>query len=303
MKNTINSSPATIKQSIEEFKNHLLEKEKSVNTIKSYALDINHFLQWIELRIEPPYMISSLTSIDLKDYVSQLKSDSSLAPTTINRKVVSLIRWSEFLVNVGSTNINLAAGIKLKKVQKQNNIRWLTRREVGKLLHTVELTKQQNFKKGILHQTIIYLAVNLGLRVKEICNIKISDIDTERGILEVNGKGNKHRTIPLTENTREIIDIWLRERDRESQYLLVSSKSNRMSTRAVQHIFKNYSNQLGIQITPHTLRHTYCKQLAEAGVSIQSIAELAGHSSVETTRVYVTPSIRELQEAMKKVEF
>lgn len=299
----MNAAPATISQSLESFKTYLLENDKSLNTVKSYTQDLNHFFKWIHQRYEPPHFISMLTSSDLKDYERQLKSDESIAPTTVNRRLVSLMKWSEFLLTSGSTSVNLSNNIKIKKIQKQNNIRWLTRKEVGKLLHAIELTKQQNHKKGMLHQTIVYLAVNLGLRVQEICNVRISDIDTHRGILRVNGKGNKHRMVPLTENTKEAIVNWLKERDQESDFLLMSSKSNHITTRAVQHIFKKYSNQVGIEITPHSLRHTYCKQLAQHGVDIQSIAELAGHSSIETTRVYVTPSIQELQNALKRTEF
>ncbi|WP_197046650.1 tyrosine-type recombinase/integrase [Oceanobacillus salinisoli] len=299
----MNTAPATISQSVESFKTHLLEQDKSLNTIKSYTQDLNHFLKWIHQRYEPPHLISDLTSTDLKDYERQLKSDQSIAPTTINRRLVALMKWSEFLVSIGSTNVNLSKNIKIKKIQKQNNIRWLTRKEVGKLLHAIELTKQQNHKKGMLHQTIVYLAVNLGLRVQEICNARIIDVDTQRGILRVNGKGDKHRMVPLSENTKEAIVKWLGERDSESEFLLMSSKSSHITTRAVQHIFKKYSKQLGIEITPHSLRHTYCKQLAQHGVDIQSIAELAGHSSIETTRVYVTPSIQELQSALKRTEF
>ncbi|PLR70281.1 tyrosine-type recombinase/integrase [Bacillus sp. UMB0728] len=299
----MNSVPATISQSLESFKTYLLENDKSLNTIKSYSQDLSHFFKWIHQRYEPPHLISMLTSTDLKDYERQLKSDTSIAPTTVNRRLVSLMKWSEFLLIIGSTSINLSNNIKIKKIQKQNNIRWLTRKEVGKLLHAIELTKQQNYKKGMLHQMIVYLAVNLGLRVQEICNVRLLDVDIKREILRINGKGDKYRVIPLTENTKEAILNWLEERDQESDFLLVSSKSNHITTRAIQHIFKKYSNQLGIEITPHSLRHTYCKQLAQHGVDIQSIAELAGHSSIETTRVYVTPSIQELQNALKRTEF
>lgn len=299
----MNTAPATISQSIESFKTYLLENDKSLNTIKSYSQDLNHFSKWLHQRYEQHHLISMLTSTDLKDYERQLKSDDSIAPTTVNRRLVALMKWSEFLLTVGSTSVNLSNNIKIKRIQKQNNIRWLARKEVGKLLHAIELTKQQNYKKGLLHQTIVYLAVNLGLRVHEMCNARISDMDLQRSIINVNGKGNKHRIVPLTENTREAIVNWLKERNQKSEYLLVSSKSNHITTRAVQHIFKNYSIQLGIEITPHSLRHTYCKQLAQHGVDIQSIAELAGHSSIETTRVYITPSIQELQNALKRTEF
>ena len=303
MEKIINDSPATIKQSIEAFKTYLLENDKSLNTIKSYSQDINHFHTWIKTQSESPYLISTLTSTDLKEYADHLKSDPSFSPATVNRRLVSLISWSQFLINIGSTSINISKDVRLKKIQKQNDIRWLTRKEVGKLLHTIELTKQQSFTKGMLHQTIVHLAVNLGLRVQEMCNVKISDIDFGRNIINLKGKGDKHRIVPLTNNTKLTITNWLEKRTKASEYLLVSSKSNRMSSRAIQHIFKNYSDQLGILVTPHSLRHTYCKQLAEQGINIQSIAELAGHSSIETTRIYVTPSIQELHNALERTEF
>jgi len=303
MKQCINNSPTTIIQSLEAFKKFLLENERSLNTIQSYSQDINTFLKWIKNRSDPPFLISALTATDLKDYANDLKSNSPFAPATINRKLVSLIQWSEFLITIGSANVNLSDGINLLRIQKQNNIRWLTRREVGKLLHAIELTKQENLIKGTLHQTIVHLAVNLGLRVQEMCNIKVSDIDFETNVINLKGKGNKHRIVPLTKNTKLTITNWLEKRDRSSEFLLISSKSNSISSRAIQHIFRNYSNQLGIQITPHSLRHTYCKQLAKQGVNIESIAQLAGHSSIETTRIYVTPSIQELHNALNKSEF
>ncbi|SES89273.1 integrase/recombinase XerC/integrase/recombinase XerD [Salinibacillus kushneri] len=299
----MNIVSTTLSQSIESFKTFLLENDKSLNTIRSYTQDLNHFFKWIKKRYEPPHLISILTSTDLKDYERQLKSDSTIAPSTINRRLVALMKWSEFLVTSGSTNVNLSNNIKIKKVQKQNNIRWLTRKEVGKLLHMIELTKQQNYKKGMLHQAIVYLGVNLGLRVEEMCHTRISDIDFHRNIVNVNGKGDKHRIVPLTDNTKQVIVDWLKVRNQETEYLLVSSKSNYITTRAIQYILKKYSDLLRIEITPHSLRHTYCKQLAEHGVDIQSIAELAGHSSIDTTRIYVTPSIRELKDALKKTEF
>ncbi|MGM8216723.1 site-specific integrase [Bacillaceae bacterium W0354] len=129
----MNTAPTTISQSIERFKIYLLENDKSLNTIKSYSQDLNYFFKWIQQRYDPPHLISILTSTDLKDYERQLKSDSTIAPSTINRRLISLMKWSEFLVTIGSSNINLANNIKIKKVQRQNNIRWLTRKEVGKL--------------------------------------------------------------------------------------------------------------------------------------------------------------------------
>lgn len=293
----------TLSHSIEKFKQYLFEQNRSVNTVKSYVQDLRYFENWISPSQHDKILVQQITKIDLKDFEREIKGNSTLSPATINRRLVAIKKWSEYLYYNELSPVNLGKEMSVKKIQKQNNIRWLTRQEVGRLLHSVEITKKQNYLKGLLHETLIILLVNLGLRVDEACSLKITSISFRTNILNINGKGDKHRVIPLTEKTISHIQLWLEEREKESDYILVSSKSNQLSTRAAQHILKKYSTQIGVEITPHALRHTYCKQLADHGVGLHSIAELAGHSSVDTTRIYVTPSVQELKSAMKNSEF
>ncbi|MBZ9536532.1 tyrosine-type recombinase/integrase [Cytobacillus oceanisediminis] len=293
----------TFSQAIEGFKNYLIEKNRSSNTIKSYVQDLHFLESWLSDIHSNPIMVHAITKTDIKDFEREIKLDSSLSPATINRRLVAIKKWADFLVESKFSPVNLSDEITIKKVQKQNTIRWLTRQEVGRLLHAIELTKHSNFQKGLLHETLVILLVNLGLRIDEACSLTKSSVSFRNGIINVIGKGDKHRVVPLTEKTKAHIQMWLEKREKDSDYILISSKSNRLSARAAQHILKKYSNQLGIEITPHSLRHTYCKQLANSGVGLQSIAELAGHSSMDTTRIYVTPSIKELQTALKKTEF
>lgn len=297
------SNQVTFNETFEGFKNYLSEKHRSVNTVKSYIQDLNYFEKWLCTKYLNTIMVQQITKTDIKDFERDIKANLNLSPATINRRLISIKKWSEYIVQSQYTPVNLGEEISIKKVQKQNNIRWLTRQEVGKLLHAVELTKHQNYKKGLLHETLIILLVNLGLRVEEACLLKTNNVKFHNNLISINGKGDKHRIIPLTERTRAQIQSWIVARDVDSEYILTSSKSDRLSTRAAQHILKKYSNLLGIEITPHSLRHTYCKQLANSGVGLETIAELAGHNSVDTTRIYVTPSIRELQSALKKTEF
>ncbi|MEK5104945.1 tyrosine-type recombinase/integrase [Cytobacillus sp. FSL M8-0252] len=293
----------TFSQSINEFRNYLIELNRSKNTIKSYVQDLHFLENWLFSRHSDPIMVEAITNTDIKDFERDIKETSTLSPMTVNRKLVTVKKWSEFLFESRFSPINLGQEISTMKVQKQNTIRWLTRQEVGRLLHAVQLTKHKNFQKGLLHETLIILLVNLGLRIEEACSLTKNSISFHNNLVNVLGKGSKHRVVPLTEKTKAHILIWLENRDNDSDYILVSSRSSLLSTRAAQHILKKYSTQLGIEITPHSLRHTYCKQLADSGVGLQSIADLAGHSSMDTTRIYVTPSIKELQSALKKTEF
>lgn len=293
----------TFSQSINEFRNYLIESNRSKNTIKSYVQDLLILENWLFSRHADPIMVEAITKTDIKDFEREIKTTSTLSPATVNRKLVSVKKWATYLFESKFSPVNLGQEISIMKVQKQNTIRWLTRQEVGRLLHAVQLTKHKNFQKGLLHETLIILLVNLGLRIEEACSLTKNSISFRNNLVNVLGKGSKHRVVPLTEKTKAHILLWLENREKDSDYILVSSKSSQLSTRAAQHILKKYSIQLGIEITPHSLRHTYCKQLADSGVGLQSIADLAGHSSMDTTRIYVTPSIKELQNALKKTEF
>jgi integrase/recombinase XerD len=293
----------TFSQSINEFRNYLIESNRSMNTIKSYVQDLHILEKWLFSRHADPIMVEAITKTDIKDFERDIKTTSSLSPATVNRKLVSVKKWAAYLFESKFSPVNLGQEISILKVQKQNTIRWLTRQEVGRLLHSVQLTKHKNFQKGLLHETLIILLVNLGLRIEEACSLTKNSISFRNNLVNVLGKGSKHRVLPLTEKTKAHILFWLENRENDSDYILVSSRSSQLSTRAAQHMLKKYSTQLGIEITPHSLRHTYCKQLADSGVGLQSIADLAGHSSMDTTRIYVTPSIKELQNALKKTEF
>jgi integrase/recombinase XerD len=293
----------TFSQSINEFRNYLIESNRSMNTIKSYIQDLLLLENWLFSRHADPVMVEAITKTDIKDFEREIKATSSLSPATVNRKLVSVKKWATYLFESKFSPVNLGQEISIMKVQKQNTIRWLTRQEVGRLLHAVQLTKHKNFQKGLLHETLIILLVNLGLRIEEACSLTKNSISFRNNLVNVLGKGSKHRVVPLTEKTKAHILLWLENRENDSDNILVSSRSSQLSTRAAQHILKKYSTQLGIEITPHSLRHTYCKQLADSGVGLQSIADLAGHSSMDTTRIYVTPSIKELQNALKKTEF
>lgn len=229
----------TFSQSINEFRNYLIELNRSKNTIKSYVQDLHFLENWLFSRHSDPIMVEAITNTDIKDFERDIKETSTLSPMTVNRKLVTVKKWSEFLFESRFSPINLGQEISTMKVQKQNTIRWLTRQEVGRLLHAVQLTKHKNFQKGLLHETLIILLVNLGLRIEEACSLTKNSISFHNNLVNVLGKGSKHRVVPLTEKTKAHILIWLENRDNDSDYILVSSRSSLLSTRAAQHILKN----------------------------------------------------------------
>ncbi|BCB35591.1 tyrosine-type recombinase/integrase [Bacillus cereus] len=289
----------------EIFARELQQEGKSPNTINSYQRDLTYLECWLKQRKQKEEIFAGeITSLDLRDYENYLKNQSGLAPSTTNRRLAAVKKWTAFLATYLIQTLDIGRDIKIKKVQKQNNVKWLERNEVGQLLHAIEQVKVKNGVKGAMHYCIILIMANAGLRIGEVCKIRIADVDLEQKILHVpHGKGDKYRMLPLGDQTICSIKNWLSHHPKLTDYLFPSTKSNRITPRGVQHILNNYSQQIGIQITPHMLRHTFCKQLANKGVGLETIASLSGHQSIETTRIYVTPSVRELQSAIRAIEF
>lgn len=299
------NSSVSVVNSIQLFEHYLETKGNSIKTIKSYKEDINYFHNWLKNRYqgESPH-VHFITAIDCKDYENFLKNESGLSTATINRRIVAVRKWSSFLLITGIQNADIGKELKTKKFQRQNQIKWLERSEVGQLFHLIERGNGKNDAKVALHKAIISILVNAGLRVDEVSKLEIDHFDCVNKVVHVyHGKGDKYRVVPVGENTIKSVKVWLEFHPQNTRYLFPSTRSEKITVRAVEHILKRYSKQLGIEITPHMLRHTFCKQLASKGVGLETIASLAGHNSIETTRIYVTPSVKELQKAVRSIEF
>ncbi|TYO95506.1 tyrosine-type recombinase/integrase [Desulfallas thermosapovorans] len=149
------------------------------------------------------------------------------------------------------------------------------------------------------NQLIIHLLLYTGVRVSELVNIRIKDIDFVLNTLLVRGKGNKLREIPLKQELAEKIKAYLRgeratSKFAKSEYLLVSQRSEKLHRDAINTLLKQISKQLGIHLHPHKFRHTFCTKLVQKGVPLSTVAKLAGHAVVETTaKFYVSTSRRD----------
>ena len=137
-----------------------------------------------------------------------------------------------------------------------------------------------------------------GLRVSEAVNIKIDDINLKsRELVVRNGKGEKSRAVFLNDKIVNAVKSYLKERDRESEFLFVSRQNNKVSRSRINQIFNKHSEV----ITPHSLRHFYCTNALEKGFSIHEVANQAGHSNIHTTMIYTNPSIEEMKEKANKL--
>ena len=154
---------------------------------------------------------------------------------------------------------------------------------------------------------IVKLILYAGLRVGEIVQLNMTDIilDERKGTVTVReGKGTKRREIPLNAKARKALLAYLQMRpDVESNQLFLGQRNEGVRNKTVQRAVQRFANVAGVEnVTPHTLRHSFAKALIDAGVSLEKVATLLGHSNLNTTRIYTTPGEQDLSDAVDLLE-
>ena len=177
--------------------------------------------------------------------------------------------------------------------------RWLDRREQHRLLRAVE-----RFGTPRDHAAVT-LMLHTGVRVSELCALVWQDVrlSERRGLLTVrSGKGSKRRHIPLNRDTRQALRMLGYGEHAGTAMPMFCGQRGPLTPRGVQLLLARYARVAGLQrVTPHALRHSFCKNLVNVGVSLEKIALLAGHDSLETTRRYCEPSLQDLEQAVELI--
>ncbi len=300
-------------EAIRLYKNYLEDEGKSKLTVKNYTNDLKSYNVWLNTEGHlPPQTGDTPLGIAAKAsaiYAQQIKNSRDVAPSTANRRVIALKGFLKFLTEkdyIAAESVP-QSGLKTKKIQRgaQGNVKWLKEEEVKKIFETIEVQPRTSEITRLRNRTIITVLVNTGVRVGELCDLRIGDLDLENGMLTVrDGKGGKFRKVPLGDKTLALIKLWLECRDEymDESFLFTTERADHITERAVQHLTKRLSELSGVEFSPHTLRHTYCKRLADNTGQIEVVAELAGHSDINTTRVYVKPGKEELKKYVNDVE-
>lgn len=280
-----------LKEKINDFIEYLRENDNAETTVQSYNSDLKKFVRWC-----PDASIESIGPLDIAEFKRYLQKLGQ-KPATINRALTTLSTFFDWAVEQGLIENNPASNVKyLKEVDTAPKS--LSRREQLALMRAVN-------KGGKIRDiAIITLLLHTGLRVSELCHLDTDDvvIKERSGFVTVTGKGNKQRVIPLNVTVRSALTNWLKVRGNEPGPLFISQLGGRISPRSVERIVKKYAYHAHLDgVTPHVLRHTFCKSLIDAGESIDRVALLAGHESLDTTARYTRPTQMDLQEAVEKL--
>lgn len=285
---------------------HLQESAKDPKTTNSYIHVVTDFSQWLDgtdaLTMAKPH--------DIRNYITYLRHNRRLAPSTVNKYIASLKSFYHFLSHQGVIADNPMDQIKRVSFSNVsiNNNKWLSPIEQEKLLNYAAL--EQNEWLRTRNLAVIDLMLFAGLRVQEVADLRIQDITTKRknlNILILDGKHGKYAEVTLIAKYARNLKNWLRLRNQsekpshvDSVSLFVSERTGTLTTRAIQKFIAKYGELAGIEgITPHRLRHSFCKNLARQDTPIEIIRKLARHEKIETTAIYIDPSSEELVDALE----
>ena len=290
---------------IEGFQKYLLARDKSPKTILGYSADLKQVQKWFG------NSLANLTSEDVRRYRDYLQMKGA-KPNTISRHLASLVAFGQWGSSYGHLFAeNPAMYIEPVKVAMLAP-RWLDKNQKKRLLNAVEEDVRMAHEKyprlWLIRERdamIVKLLLASGLRVGELCDLRLSDLSLSerKGTLLVrNGKGRKQRVVALGSDIRKELAEWLKIRPNAmSDYLFIGQKGEPIHPRIVQRLMERYGELAGLEnVTPHTLRHTYARGLLDSGASPFEVAKLMGHSSLDSTSRYVMPSEDDLQNVVER---
>ena len=275
------------------------EKHVQKNTLNSYARDLNQFQAWLL-----DTGITDLKKVN-RDTVSEYlhhMGDQGKSPATITRSAASIRSFYNYMMQAGRVKANPAKAVTTAKVERKCP-EILTNREVELFLEQPKCEDE----KGFRDHAMLELLYATGIRVSELIDLNVEDVNLELGILKCTS-AKKSRVIPLYPAALRALSVYLKEvrllmvDDPGEQALFVNVGGARMSRQGFWKILKSYQEKAGIEkdITPHTLRHSFAVHLLENGADLGSLQELMGHSDISSTQMYTHMVNQKLKSVYEK---
>ena len=255
-------------------------KKHSEHTIRNYESDILEFYEFNNNKLHHDKEI-------VANYLKYLYC-GEINKSSISRKLSSLRTFYSYLLKENKIDFNYFKNIKNPKKEK-NLPKYVKEIDVDKMF----LVPDTKSKKGQRNLLIIRLLYGTGIRVSEIVNIKIKDINISDRTIKILGKGSKERIVVFGYNTKEALITYLSDGYKEynknnSDYLILNNNGEKLSTRYVREIIDDIIIKASIKmhVSPHMLRHTFATSLLNNGADLVSVKDLLGHSSLDTTSIY-----------------
>ena len=281
---------------LRSFLDHLyIEKGLSQNTVKAYKADILAFTNWIKENTK--LKLKDIKEENINKYISYL-FELNLKSSSVNRKISSIKSLYMFLVKkniLKNSPVNEVISPKQEKYLPFS----MSEDEVDKLLNSPKPSNKIEKRD----KAMIEMLYATGMRISELVNLKITDIDTQRCVVKVLGKGSKERLIPFGEAALESLNAYLSDREEStSKEIFLSNRRTKISRIAFWHRIKLYLSRENLKnsISPHTLRHAFATHLLNRGADLRSVQLLLGHSDLSTTQIYTHIAKQRLSDVLKK---
>lgn len=279
------------------------QKGYSKNTISSYISDIAIFIEFLK---KEDLKLKDVTYDNVKQFLTEETLDN-ISKRSNSRRIVALRGFYNYLVKYHKFEKNPFIGVSLPKLDK-NLPDYFYDEEI-------EMIFQKNSKRDDLlakrDQALLELLFFSGLRVSEVVSLIYDDIDFEKRIMRIRGKGDKERLVPFTERCKSSLIEYtetLRKEllaNNEIEYLpfvFINSRGKQLTSRGIEYILKSIESKLGLKMSlhPHKFRHSFATHLLNQGMSLRSIQILMGHSSLSSTQVYTHVSDKKIEEEYHK---
>jgi integrase/recombinase XerD len=296
-----------VKEAVDSFLDYLaVEKGFSANTIAAYRNDLHQLASFVEAEAAKRGTIPPWAAFDrqaMMSYLVDLKG-RGYAATTVARKVAAVKSFFGFMVAEGTIKENPTEGVASSKVGKSLP-KPISISQVHKLLEqpTKSTTPEAKRDKAMLE--MLYAT---GMRVSELVALDLEDLDTEGGYVRCFGKGHKERLIPVHARAVGAVREYINDvrprlvRGSEEKAVFLNRRGERLTRQGLWQILKGYAKaaELGTEITPHTLRHSFATHMLGGGADLRSVQELLGHANISTTQVYTHLTTEHIRRAYQK---
>jgi integrase/recombinase XerD len=262
-----------------------MERGLSRNTLAAYRTDLNSLSRWLG---DSGKTLEEARRSDLLDYIAS-RVESGARPRSTARQLSSFRRFFRHLLRDGDRKDDPTSQIEMPKIGRPLP-KSLSEAEVEALLEAPDTSDCL----GHRDRTMLEVLYATGLRVTELVNLSLNQINLNQGVLRIVGKGNRERLIPLGEESLEWIEQFIRGPrseillDRQSDYLFPTRRGDHMTRQAFWHLLKRYAQkaEVGRALSPHTLRHAFATHLLNHGADLRVVQMLLGHSDLSTTQIY-----------------
>jgi integrase/recombinase XerD len=296
-----------VQEAIDKFLNYLvIEKGFSENTKVAYENDLHQLAGFVEEEAARRGTIPPWAAFDrqsMLSYLTDLK-ERKYAATTVARKVAAIKSFFSFLVAEGMIKDNPTRDVPSPRVGKS-----LPKPiSISQARLLLEQTEKRMTPEARRDNAMLQLLYASGMRVSELVSLNLSDIDTEGGYVRCFGKGHKERLIPIHSQAVSALKQYLSEGrphlaySDEEEALFLNRRGDRLTRQGLWQILKGYakSAELGAEITPHTLRHSFATHMLSGGADLRSVQELLGHANISTTQVYTHLTTEHIRRAYEK---